>query len=522
MKAEEMIRERADSHGSTRAAFYNGEIPQRAPKSPLRLPKKRQRKKKSMADIADLAMASLEEGPETNSALASDQLNVSADHLMNPHSGNYGAIPEPMNTGRVWPNLSSANAQHQNVGHRHNYGSAARGELNGGHYPSERSLRGSNLVSGSLSSSVGESLRYSAGSINWTGDSSSNRNLPGDSGKETQLFASFARSGYGTPQSIPETFKRTPPTDPEPSNEDLSEEYSTSEEGSYFEKEEPMSFLDQIGDIWTSWLLRHVHEDEATGKHYFEDRYSLAELVRTMLYNPVAPEFTSLQQFNWAVLIGIFMGVFTAFWKSLIEKGLEFVWQTVPEFLLENGIFTDLDGAFPLYHYMWICPAIFSGILSYVFVVLPEKIPDQNAWIENVHSRGVQDSRTFGTLFILSTLGMLSGLSLGPELPLVLTAGMIGSKLGLACSQSMLQARILNLTAAGAAVGGFFGFPMAGALFVLELPHRMGLQYFEALSPATISSIISVLVNRVSRMWLWNQRMNNLNLRHFSLLLGMM
>lgn len=61
----------------------------------------------------------------------------------------------------------------------------------------------------------------------------------------------------------------------------------------------------------------------------------------------------------------------------------------------------------------------------------------------------------------------------------------------------MLQARVLNLTAASAAIGGFFGFPMAGALFVLELPHRMGLQYFEALSPATIASIVAVLTNRL-------------------------
>lgn len=53
---------------------------------------------------------------------------------------------------------------------------------------------------------------------------------------------------------------------------------------------------------------------------------------------------------------------------------------------------------------------------------------------------------------------------------------MIGSWLGVLCRQSMLQARVMNLTAASAAIGGFFGFPMAGALFVLELPHRMGLQ----------------------------------------------
>lgn len=74
---------------------------------------------------------------------------------------------------------------------------------------------------------------------------------------------------------------------------------------------------------------------------------------------------------------------------------------------------------------------------------------------------------------------------------------MFGSWLGVLCKQSMLQARVLNLTAASAAIGGFFGFPMAGALFVLELPHRMGLQYFEALSPATIASIVAVLTNRL-------------------------
>ena len=116
---------------------------------------------------------------------------------------------------------------------------------------------------------------------------------------------------------------------------------------------------------------------------------------------------------------------------------------------------------------MWICPAIFGGIVSYCFAVLPNKIPDQNDWINNVHNRGVQDYRTFWLLLILSTAGMASGLSLGPELPLVLTAGMAGSWLGISCKQSVLQARVMNLTAASAAVGGFFGFPMAGALFVL-------------------------------------------------------
>ncbi len=125
------------------------------------------------------------------------------------------------------------------------------------------------------------------------------------------------------------------------------------------------------------------------------------------------------------------------------------------------------------------------------------KVPGQNEWIESLHRVGIMDHTMFIPVIIFSTLGMASGLSLGPEMPLVLTAGMVGSVVAVRCKQSVLSARVMNLTAASAGIGGFFGLPMAGALFVLELPHRMGLQYFEALSPATLASIVSVIVNRM-------------------------
>lgn len=226
----------------------------------------------------------------------------------------------------------------------------------------------------------------------------------------------------------------------------------------------------------TDWLTRDVVRTDDGGDeqdyYYFQNNYTLAALVRHFLFNPLSPEFTSLQQFVWACLIGIAMGFYTAGWKMFIEFGIDIFWETVPEYLIDWGVFTDVEGSFPLYHYMWMCPAIFGGILSYIFVKLPS-IPDQNQWINTVHARGVLDHSTFFHLFLLSTMGMWSGLSLGPELPLVLTAGMVGSWLGLLTKQSMLQARVLNMTAASAAVGGFFGFPMAGALFVLEMYVRL-------------------------------------------------
>jgi hypothetical protein len=239
-------------------------------------------------------------------------------------------------------------------------------------------------------------------------------------------------------------------------------QYATVPEGKEEEEseysEEPLKFSERFMDAVDDWLSSGVAFDES-GAPYFPDstNWTISGIIRIVFFNPVYPEFTSLQQFTWAVIIGIGMGFYTAGWKLLIESCVEFVWKDVPETLLELGLFTELDGNFPLYHYMWIIPTIFGGILSYIFAALPTPIPGQNEWIHNLHSRGVQESDTFVSLFILSTAGMASGLSLGPELPLILTAGMFGSWLGVIFKQSMLQARVLNLTSASAAIGGFFG-----------------------------------------------------------------
>jgi len=240
------------------------------------------------------------------------------------------------------------------------------------------------------------------------------------------------------------------------------------------------------------FLLDAIHSEDGD-KLILNDedrswRYWISSTLRSLIYDPLSPEFNSVQRICWAVLIGAMMGVYVSLWKQLIEGGITILWEQIPAYLY--AVF----GGSIIIHWVWIIPSLAGAALSYAFAKI--KLPDQNAWITAVHTRGVLDSTGLVTLFTLTTIAMWSGLSLGPELPLVLTAGMMGSWMALKLQQSMLQARILNLTAASAAVGGFFGFPMAGALFVLEIPHRMGLEYFEALSPATIASIIAVLVNR--------------------------
>ena len=114
----------------------------------------------------------------------------------------------------------------------------------------------------------------------------------------------------------------------------------------------------------TRYLMSDAKYAE-NGVPYFDDnQYTLPSFVRHFFYNPTSPEFTSIQQFLWAIIIGIIMGFYTAAWKWFIERGVQFWWVEAPEFLFRNGVFTEIDGKFPLYHYMWILPSFFAGLLS--------------------------------------------------------------------------------------------------------------------------------------------------------------
>lgn len=93
-----------------------------------------------------------------------------------------------------------------------------------------------------------------------------------------------------------------------------------------------------------------------------DDRSFFKKWYQILLYNEEKPEFTSAQQTTWAVIIGIIMGFFTAVWEIVLKKSIELIWQKLPLYLMNKGIFTDVGGHLPIPHFMWMCPTVFGGV----------------------------------------------------------------------------------------------------------------------------------------------------------------
>jgi H+/Cl- antiporter ClcA len=78
---------------------------------------------------------------------------------------------------------------------------------------------------------------------------------------------------------------------------------------------------------------------------------------------------------------------------------------------------------------------------------------------------------------------------MGPEAPLVQTTGAFGAWLAERLRLRRDELRILTITGMAAGFTVLFGAPFGSAVFALEIPHRRGLQYYEALIPAVIGAL---------------------------------
>ncbi len=193
-----------------------------------------------------------------------------------------------------------------------------------------------------------------------------------------------------------------------------------------------------------------------------------------------------------AVTIGIVGGLVATVYYFVLETMMHGVWHTLPE---------RIEPYFPSWlatnNYVWIATTIGGfcvGLVLY-FMGLPGEMAKV---VDSIHQPGRIDIRKTPSMVIASLIAITAGGSAGPEAPLVQVNGSFGSWLGDRLKLSNANVRVLTFCGMSAALGAFFGAPIGAALFALEIPHRRGLEYYEAVAPAVISAILSFAVFRIS------------------------
>lgn len=116
--------------------------------------------------------------------------------------------------------------------------------------------------------------------------------------------------------------------------------------------------------------------------------------------------------------------------------------------------------------------------------------------VDNIHVLGgAEDIRQVRPLIPISLLCVGAGGTMGPEAPLVQTNGAFGTWIAEKFKLDAEGMRVVTITGMSAGFAILFGAPLGAALFALEILHRRGLQYYEALVPALVGALVGFVLN---------------------------
>lgn len=202
-------------------------------------------------------------------------------------------------------------------------------------------------------------------------------------------------------------------------------------------------------------------------------------------------ELSYFRTLLYAGIVGAAGGVVATIYYFVLEQLLKLVWETGRASIL--GFF---PAWLPHWHYTWMVATI-GGLgvgLCLYFLGLPGEMA---VVIDRVHDAGRLDPKQTPGMIATSLVSITAGGSLGPEAPLVQINGSLGSWMAEKLNLSLAKMRIMTFCGMGAALAAFFGDPIGGPLFALEIPHRRGLEYYEAIIPAMVAGICSFGIFRM-------------------------
>jgi H+/Cl- antiporter ClcA len=130
------------------------------------------------------------------------------------------------------------------------------------------------------------------------------------------------------------------------------------------------------------------------------------------------------------------------------------------------------------------------GVLIGVLTLTLGSPGDVEVLVDNIHVTGARsDVKDLRSLIPVSLVGIAAGSPAGPEAPLVQTTGSIGSWVSNRRRLGVTESRVLTITGMAAGFAVLFGAPIGSGVFALEILHRRGMQYYEALLPAVLGAL---------------------------------
>eukprot|EP00850_Spirogloea_muscicola_P007899 SM000041S15458 [mRNA] locus=s41:269498:272769:+ [translate_table: standard] len=111
-----------------------------------------------------------------------------------------------------------------------------------------------------------------------------------------------------------------------------------------------------------------------------------------------------------------------------------------------------------------------------------------------VHHTQYVPLKHFGPMLACSLASIVGGGSLGPEAPIVLMCACTAGALGRALGHTGRMLRQSTLCGMACGFASFFGVPLGGSLFALEVLHRMGLEFYESATYAVFSGTASCIL----------------------------
>lgn len=189
-----------------------------------------------------------------------------------------------------------------------------------------------------------------------------------------------------------------------------------------------------------------------------------------------------------ATVIGVVCGLAAYLYYVALFFLLEYVWHTLPESL---G-FTSVS---------WIPIVGFSmAILVGLSVVLTGEPGDLAYTVKCVHEKAYVSMDHVLPMVLSSQFSILGGGSLGPEAPLVAICAALGGFVSRRIFKQTHRNVIRKHTLMGmaGALAAFFGVPLGGSLFALEINSRFGVEYFEHVVESIFCGEVTLAVFRAA------------------------